>query len=63
VLNSSPVTLLNILLHTYGFSRRPTYHSFRDRECKSVPTINPGRDTALRCPLYNSGATGNDIKS
>ena len=25
VLNLSPVTLLNVLLHTYEFPRRPTY--------------------------------------
>ena len=27
------------------------------------PTINPGRDTALPCPLYHSGAAGIDISS
>lgn len=32
----------------------------RTGQC-GVPTINRGRDTALPCPLYNSGATGNDI--
>ncbi len=31
----------------------------RTRQCR-VPTINPGRDTALPCPPYRSGATGND---
>ncbi|MEG4404808.1 acylase [Microcoleus sp. MON2_D5] len=32
----------------------------RTQQCR-VPTINPGRDTALPCPLDNSGATENDI--
>ena len=27
-----------------------------------VPTINPGRETALPCPLYDSGAAGIDLK-
>ena len=26
-----------------------------------VPTIDPGRETALPCPLYHSGAAGIDI--
>ena len=32
----------------------------RTRQCR-VPTINPGRETALPCPLYHSGAAGSDI--
>jgi hypothetical protein len=32
----------------------------RTRQCR-VPTINRGRDTALPCPLYHSGATGIDM--
>ena len=32
----------------------------RTRQCR-FPTINPGRDTALPCPLYHSGAAGIDI--
>ncbi|WP_333155305.1 hypothetical protein [Microcoleus sp. SVA1_A1] len=32
----------------------------RTRQCR-VPTINRGRETALPCPLYHSGATGIDI--
>ena len=34
----------------------------RTRQCR-FPTINPGRDTALPCPLYHSGAAGIDITS
>ena len=36
-------------------------HSFR-HGLALVPTINRGRETALPCPLYHSGAAGNDIK-
>jgi hypothetical protein len=32
----------------------------RTRQCR-FPTINRGRETALPCPLYHSGATGIDI--
>ena len=32
----------------------------RTRQCR-VPTINHGRETALPCPLYHSGAAGIDI--
>ena len=32
----------------------------RTRQCR-FPTINPGRETALPCPLYHSGAAGIDI--
>ena len=32
----------------------------RTRQCR-FPTINPGRETAVPCPLYHSGAAGIDI--
>ncbi|MBE9186653.1 hypothetical protein IQ270_18660 [Microcoleus sp. LEGE 07076] len=32
----------------------------RTRQCR-VPTINHGRETALPCPLYHSGAAGIDM--
>ena len=32
----------------------------RTRQCR-VPTIDSGRETALPCPLYYSGAAGIDI--
>ena len=32
----------------------------RTRQCR-FPTINPGRETALPCPLYHSGAAGIDM--
>jgi hypothetical protein len=32
----------------------------RTRQCR-FPTINRGRETALPCPLYHSGATGIDM--
>ena len=33
----------------------------RTRQCR-FPTINPGRETALPCPLYHSGAAGIDMR-
>ena len=34
----------------------------RTRQCR-FPIIDRGRDTAVPCPLYHSGAAGIDIRS
>ena len=40
MLNSSPVTLLNVSLHTFEFFRRPTYRlgCYRYQDVPTVPT-------------------------
>jgi len=64
--NSTSNRSINLIVHllllviSFPVASELILPEIRTRQCR-FPTINPGRETALPCPLYHSGAAGIDI--
>ena len=60
--NRSIKLIVHLLLFVISFpvASELILPEIRTRQYR-FPTINPGRETALPCPLYDSGAAGIDI--